>query len=588
MFGKIIDIENTYVTIENAANKLDANYLNFHVIFPENNRGVVGEIISMNENIVKVFLVGEIKNNVFSSGVLRKPNYNSIPRLVYKSELELILGNQDISAKDNIYIGKSLNYEGYKITADINNFFANHFAIIGNTGSGKSCGVARILQNIFYHNDDTMPINAHLVLFDVYGEYNSALSKINNLPNMGYKYFTTNLEIGTGELINIPAYFLEVDDLALLLNATSATQLPILEKTIKLVYIFKGQTTNMLTYKNDIIAESILDLLSSGRSSTQIRDQVIAVLSRYNTKDINLETPIVQPGYTRTIRQCLNIDNQGKMNAVQYVVDFLEKFQKLNLNTIVVDKNIVYSLDDLYYALEFALISEGSLKSEKIYDEYSNLRTRLQQIINSENVKFFNPGSSRISKSDYIKRLFTDQSGKVQIINMNLNYIDDRFAKVLTKIYTKMFFDYATNLKERGSFPIHIILEEAHRYVQNDNDINILGYNIFDRITKEGRKYGVILGLITQRPSELSNTALSQCSNFIAFRMFHPNDLKIVSSISSNVSIETIEKLKSLSSGNAMIFGTAFKLPLITKLDLPDPMPKSTSLDLKNAWYNNE
>jgi DNA helicase HerA-like ATPase len=161
---------------------------------------------------------------------------------------------------------------------------------------------------------------------------------------------------------------------------------------------------------------------------------------------------------------------------------------------------------------------------------------------------------------------------------MNLNYIDERFAKTLTKIYTKMFFNFATSLEERASYPIHIILEEAHRYVQNDNDINILGYNIFDRITKEGRKYGVLLGLITQRPSELSNTALSQCSNFIAFRMFHPDDLKIISNISSNVSMETVEKLKNLTPGTAMVFGVSFKLPLIVKLDLPNPMPQSTSV----------
>ncbi len=586
MFGKILSIEENYVNLENANHKLDANYLNFHVIFQENNRSVVGEIVSMNEEIIKIFLVGEIKNNRFISGVLRKPNFNTTPRLIYKSELELLLGSQDIGSQDNLYIGKSLNYEGYSISADINDFFANHFAIIGNTGSGKSCGVARILQNIFYHNDTLMPTNAHIVLFDVYGEYNSALSKINGLPNMGYKYYTTSMEHDDGDIINIPAYFLEVDDLALLLNATSASQLPILEKALKLVYIFKGQTVSMAKYKNDIIAEALLELLTSGRNSTQIRDQIIAILTRYNTKDINLNTPIVQPGYIRTIRQCLNIDNQGKMNAVQYLVDFLEQFQKLNITTIDVDKSIVYNLEDLYYALDFALISEGTLKSEKIYDEYNQLKIRLQQIINSENLRFFEPGDARITKGDYIRKIFTNTKGKVQIINMNLNYIDDRFAKVLAKIYTKMFFDYTTNLNERGSFPIHIILEEAHRYVQNDSDVNVLGYNIFDRITKEGRKYGILLGLITQRPSELSNTALSQCSNFIAFRMYHPNDLQIISSISSNVSAETIEKLKSLTSGTAMVFGLSFKLPLIVKLDLPDPMPKSTSLNVKNVWYS--
>ncbi len=581
MFGKIIDIYDNYVIIENATHKLEVNYVNFHVVFPENDRSVVGEIVGMNENEIKVFLVGEIKNDRFSSGVLRKPNFNSKPRIVYKSEVEKFLGSQDIGSSDTLYVGKSLTYDGFNVCANLNDFFSNHFAILGNTGSGKSCGVSRILQNLFYHNDDKMPVNAHLVLFDVYGEYNSALSKINELPGMGYKYFTSDLKFGDGDVINIPAYFLEVDDLALLLNATSPTQLPILEKALQLVYIFKSEDQSMQLYKDNIIAKALLDVLSSGRSSTQIRDQIVAVLSRYNTPRINLNSQIVQPGYTRTLTQCLNIDNQGKMNNVQLVVDYLEKIQKFDISSVVIDRSVIYDLDDLYYALDFALISEGMLKSEKVYDEYNQLLTRLLQIINSDNKKFFDPGTHKISKDTFVKNLFDGY----QIINMNLNYIDERFAKTLTKIFTKIFFNFSTNLKERGSYPIHVILEEAHRYVQNDNDINVIGYNIFDRITKEGRKYGVILGLITQRPSELSTTALSQCSNFITFRMFHPNDLNIISNISSNVSMETINKLKNLTPGTAMIFGVSFKLPLIAKLELPDPMPQSTSVDIKNKWY---
>ena len=582
MFGKIKSIEANYVVVENTSEKLEVNYLNYHVVFPEKNRGVVGEIVGIDENEIKIFLVGEIRNGVFTSGVLKKPHFSSVPRLVYKNEAELFLGCQE--GKKCVYIGKSNTYEGFNICADLNAFFANHFAIIGNTGSGKSCGVARILQNL-YGNKETMPVNSHIVLFDVYGEYKHALSHLNDIDGMGYKNLTSKWDLSDGEIINIPAYFLEVDDLALLLHVTNSSSLPILEKAIKLVYIFKSQDEKMISYKNDIIASCLLDFLSSGRNSTQIRDQVLAILSRYNTEALNADTEIYQPGYSRTIRQCLNIDNQGKMNAVQSVVDFLEKYQKLDLSSLEVSKDIAYSLDDLYYALEFALISEGVLKSDKAYDEYNELKVRLQQIINSENKKFFEVGETRITKDTYIRNLFNNHQGRFQIINMNLNYIDERFAKTLTKIFAKMFFDFATELEERASYPIHIILEEAHRYVQNDNDINVLGYNIFDRITKEGRKYGVILGLITQRPSELSNTALSQCSNFIAFRMFHPEDISIIKNITSSVSDETIDKLKNLTPGTAITFGTAFKIPLISKLDLPNPMPESTSVDIASRWF---
>ena len=588
MFGKITSIEDKIVLIENIAQKLEANYINYHVVFPEADRKVVGEIISINATEIKVMLVGEIRNDIFSAGVLKKPNFNSVPRLIYKSEVELFIGSQDIADINNLYLGKSNIYDGFNVSADINAFFSNHFAILGNSGAGKSCGVARILQNIFYHNDSSLPKNAHLVLFDVYGEYNTALSGINKINDLGYRNFSTNLTASEGDLLNIPAYFLDVDDLALLLSVTSPAQLPVIEKALKLVYIFKSEDQTMQTYKNDIIAASLLDILSSGRNGNQIRDQIMAVLSRYSTEELNLEAKIVQPGYTRTVRQCLNIDEQGKMNAIQYVIDYLEKYQKLDLSSIAVDNSIVYDLDDLFYAFEFALISEGVLKSEKAYDEYNQLKVRLGQIINSPNKKFFEPGTTRITKDQFVRELFKPPGGieSKQIINFNLNYIDERFAKVLTKIYTKMFFNFTTSLEPRGSYPIHIILEEAHRYVQNDNDVNILGYNIFDRITKEGRKYGVLLGLITQRPSELSATALSQCSNFITFRMYHPDDLKIISNITSNISAETIEKLKSLVPGIAIAFGIAFKIPLLVKLELPDPMPQSTNVDIKNLWYS--
>ena len=218
-----------------------------------------------------------------------------------------------------------------------------------------------------------------------------------------------------------------------------------------------------------------------------------------------------------------------------------------------------------------------------MYDEYNQLKVRLQQIINSDYNHFFNV-SEFISKGEYVRNLFNSNKN-YQIINFNLNCIDERFAKKLTKIYSKLFFDFSTFIEDRGSFPIHIILEEAHRYVQHDTDIEVLGYNIFDRITKEGRKYGVILGMITQRPSELSITALSQCSNFIVLRMFYPDDLNIIKSITSNLTDSTYEKIKSFLPGNALVFGTSFKLPLMVKLDLPNPMPESTSVNISDSWY---
>ena len=176
-------------------------------------------------------------------------------------------------------------------------------------------------------------------------------------------------------------------------------------------------------------------------------------------------------------------------------------------------------------------------------------------------------------------------NGKCQIVNFNINYVDDRFAKVITKIISKMVFSIAVVNEVRGSVPFHIIVEEAHRYIQNDTDTNIIGYNIFDRITKEGRKYGVFLGVITQRPSELSDTVISQCSNFIVLRMIHPKDLDYIKNMVPNISMEIVQQLKTLQPGNCVAFGSAFKVPVTMHVEFPNPAPNSSNVDLQTIWY---
>lgn len=585
MFGKILKVLDNSVFVQNISNKAETGLIGYHVNFIEGNKNIVGEIINLDEKEIEINLLGEIVGNTFVSGALRKPSTKSSCRIITKNELEYILGKQNFSNKENVYVGESSIYPGFKVTANLNELFGSHFAVLGNSGSGKSCSVSRILQNIFYYNDEGMPVNSHFVIFDVFGEYRSALEGINNLPNMGFKSYTTEISNIDNNLINIPAYFLGVDDLALLLDVDDPTLLPVLENTLRLTYVLTGKGESNVVYKNRIIANTLMDILSSGRNSNQVRDQIIATLTKYNTVELNLDTVIHQPGYDRTLRQCLNIDNQGKINAIGLVIDFLGTFADFDMNKLDITKNFVYTLDDLAYALDFSLVNEGVLSSNMQFEKLNKLKVRLDSIINSDYKKFFE-FTDVISKNEYVEKFFTTERGtKAQVVNMNFNYVDDRMVKTLTKIYAKLFFDYVTNLENRASFPIHLILEEAHRYVSSDSDIKVLGYNIFDRITKEGRKYGVILGLITQRPSELSTTSLSQCANFIVLKLYYPDDLNIIKSITSNVSGQTLDKIKSLRPGMALCFGNAFKIPLIVELPLPDPMPKSTSVDISKTWY---
>ena len=588
MLGNIVEIIDNQVFINlNIDISNQTNLINLHVIFEDETKKIVGEIVKVNKQQMVVNIVGELKEKNFLPGFSSKPSFKSNVRIISLEELEYVLGPQTPS-QGQTFFGYSNIYQNYRINASINDFFSNHFAILGNSGSGKSCTVASILQKLFTSTSYT-PVKANIFLFDAFGEYTNAFSNLKDKnASILYKTYTTNVTSADSEIIHIPTWLMDVDDLALLLDVTNPNQLPILEKTLKLVPILTGDSAETIKHKNDIIARALEDILLSGANSTKIRDQVTAILTKFNTEELNLETEIVQPGYVRTLKQCLYIDKTGKFQEIELVTEFIRSFihKEFDQDDSTTSSQCFYNLTNLEEALEFALISEGILKSEKVYDFANVLSVRLHTLANSPNRKYFEY-PEYTDRNSYVRELLTDHltGNKCQIVNFNINYVDDRLAKVITKILSKMLFSLAVENNSRGSIPFHIIIEEAHRYVQNDKDIDILGYNIFDRITKEGRKYGVFLALITQRPSELSDTAISQCSNFIILRTLHPKDLQYIKEMVPNISSEVVQQLKSLQPGNCIAFGSAFKIPISMHVEFTNPAPNSNNVDLATIWY---
>lgn len=591
MLGTIEEIIDNSVTVKLSINiNEQPNLVNLHVVFDDgSDKKVVAEIANVNQTRMIANVVGEIDGDRFTPGASVKPSFKSQVRLIKTEELELLFGKQETAFGETNF-GTSNVYDGYKINVSINDFFSNHFAILGNSGAGKSCTVASILQKLFT-SSPTPPIHSSLFFFDAYGEYTHAFGKLHEVnPRLGYKAYTTNIVDPDCEILRIPIWLLDVDDLALLLDANSPTQLPIIEKTLKLVPILTGSSDNVIKRKNDIIARALQDILLSGNDSTKIRDQVIGVLTKFNTPTLNLESQIVQPGYTRTFKQCLYVDKTGKMQEMELVVEFVRGYiieDQLNLDPS--EMNPFYTLQDLELAMDFALISEGILKSDKVFDTANVMSVRLHTLATGDSRHYFTY-PKYVTRDQYIDSLLWDSSrnAPVQIVNFNINYIDDRLAKVITKILSRMLFLKLSTTKPRGSKAYHIIIEEAHRYVQHDSDIELLGYNIFERITKEGRKYGAFLAMITQRPSELSDTCISQCANFVVLRTLHPVDLKYIKEMVPNVSSEIVLQLKNLKPGNCIAFGSAFKVPTSMYIDLPNPRPLSNNVDLENVWYENK
>lgn len=583
MLGQIVYISDNVAHIQiDKTQKLAENLMNMHIIFEDNSKKILGEVEDVGAENIKVRFLGEIVDSHFVGGVIRKPTLSAKTRMITAEEIKLIVGDDTLNS---MLLGHSPLYDSCPIRVDINELFSNHLAVFGNSGSGKSCGVARILQNVF-QNQNVLPYKANFMIFDAYGEYHNAFRNLNQInPNFNFKFYTTNeqdLNNG-GERIRIPLWLMNLDDMALLLDVEQHSQLSIIERMLKLVRIFTEDSEESVRYKNHLIAKAIMSILYTNQTASSKRDDIFSILNTCSTNEFNTEAPVQGVGYTRKFRECFIIDTAGNFTESVLVTQYISGFIDEELDNYEPTSNHYFTLQDLEKALNFTLISEGLLKNEKAYNEAVTLKVRLHSILVGGNARFFD-FPSYITLENYISSLVSYNGRKAQIVNFNLEDIDDSLAKVIVKIYSRFLFEFTKKLPNRATIPFHLFLEECHRYVQNDNDKYLIGYNIFERIAKEGRKYGLIFNLISQRPVEISDTVISQCSNFIIFKMTHPRDLDYIKKMLPNISAEVVEKQKSLQPGTCIAFGRAFKVPMIIQMDMPNPEPHSSNCDVIDTW----
>ena len=142
-----------------------------------------------------------------------------------------------------------------------------------------------------------------------------------------------------------------------------------------------------------------------GSNHSEVRNKIVTVLTKFNTSDINLEISLTKGGWTRTSRQCIFVEDNGKFADIEIVISYLEQFCDSNFELSFPDGSYMYTINDFYVSLEFALISEGIFSSSRIFDYANILKTRLNSLINSDYVNYF-ICNEYMDKSQYIKRLF--------------------------------------------------------------------------------------------------------------------------------------------------------------------------------------
>jgi DNA helicase HerA-like ATPase len=175
---------------------------------------------------------------------------------------------------------------------------------------------------------------------------------------------------------------------------------------------------------------------------------------------------------------------------------------------------------------------------------------------------------------------------KDQLVLIDMNSVDDEVVELIAAVIARIVFKLLRNANPRNAFPVHLVLEEAHRYIaERPSRYAIDASRIFERIAKEGRKYGLFLMVASQRPSELSKTVLSQCSNFVVHRIQNPDDLSHIRQMTPFISDAVLRRLPSLPKQHALVFGNSVNLPTTFKVRNANPPTKSADAKIRDLWF---
>ncbi len=561
-------------------------------------RGEKEQILSKSHSVkyLDIIPIGTITDKKFKYGVSIFPTLYSDVLYIKKEELDIVFEVQNDERSVQIQnehgtrlkfldIGLSTIFPDYNVQIDINSFFGAHSAILGNTGSGKSCTITSMMQSLLSKSEFSA-VGASFIFFDVNGEYHKAFSKVDN-EDIQIKYYSID-DLKTKEHFDnlydfdingnihyqkfkLPHWFLNIDEWALLLQASEKTQLPILRSAL-------GFSQNMDDIsRKHIYASNIMHVYENWESAVAKRQRILALVRQGRFADININGYSGRFGNWEPVAQ-EEIFKQS-VNAHIKPDEFnFPKFNNEEFDFILLDEFI-----------EDAILYEEYHGNKQIRDYCSNLITRFKNLRERDEFSFLNTDTAGFEKETFLNDILGISEGtskQTQITIIDLNSIEDEIVEVVSCVLSRMIFEKLKKINPRNSFPVNLVLEEAHRYISHDAGSSFGNANkIFERIAKEGRKYGLFLLASSQRPSELSRTVLSQCSNFIIHRIQNPEDLAQIRQMTPHISSSILSRLPSIPRQHALVFGHAVQIPTLFKVNEANPTPHSSDNDIVKNWF---
>jgi Predicted ATPase len=430
-------------------------------------------------------------------------------------------------------------------------FFSKHIAIVGSTGSGKSCAVARILHDVVGISDARNSNiadqkNSHLVIFDIHDEYTAAFTL-----EKQQKFTLNRLDIDS---LKLPYWLMNSEEL------------------------------------ESMFIES--DEQNSHNQVSQFKQAVIMNKAKHNpqVKEMTYDTPV----YFSIEEVYSYIENMNREVIGRQTGEDKPKLE---------DGTLVERREDHYFDKRCIFVAPSTAAAAKATNgpfngEFNRFVSRLETKLADKRLRFLlqpvKGDGTPFETVDFekIMKQFLGYLNKANVTIVDLSGIPFEVLSITVSLVSRLIFDFCFHYSklrhEKDSLndiPVMIVCEEAHNYIpQRDDAAYRASRKSLERIAKEGRKYGLSLMIVSQRPSEISETIFAQCNNFIALRLTNNADQNYVKKLFPDNSSGITDILPNLAQGECVVVGDAVLLPAVVQMPVPKPEPHSQSVRFHSEW----
>ncbi|GIV41660.1 MAG: hypothetical protein KatS3mg034_0970 [Vicingaceae bacterium] len=555
-------------------------------------------------------------------GVYSYPSVGDIVIIPSQEQLKAIVQNKDSNAK--VKIGNSPLAANAPVFIDPDKLFGRHLAILGNTGSGKSCSVAGLVRwsiesakkETKENNKENKNVNARFIILDPNGEYGECFKELGNV-----KRYSVKIRVDENfKQLKVPSWMWNSWEWASIAQASAKTQRPILRRAlreIKSAEVSKEENINIL-FKNFLtsLKISLINFQKDGAKLSQFPgkqnygeflESIKRSLETFNEK---LQDENYNKIYSDLHKKLNDIFNSKPKNDKGYFPAFsLEEVNQLLRILEESEKDIgkltPYEGPDedspVYFKNEDFLAHIERLSQEANQQQYldfflmrvKSLFTdkRIASVINSENAE-------ELTLQQWLNDYIGDNVNNPSITVIDLSLLPSEILYLVVSVMARIIFESHHRYKKENdkTLPTVLVVDEAHnlikRYETDDDNISAqrLCTQIFEKISKEGRKFGVGLVLASQRPSELSQTVLSQCNTFLLHRIVSDRDQEMVKKLVPDTMGGILNELSVLPSRKAILLGWATPIPILVEMNelSEGHRPKSKDPEFWDVWTNKE